>query len=514
MNRNVFLWILWLSLTLIAGSALAGIMFVGGPRDLMLIGKTTSAHKQFELACESCHTTGLIDNLTKSPKSLAKSMTKACLSCHENEKKISNDSHPPKKFRGAKGAKLRAALNAEQCATCHTEHVPELTRANAVTLPMDLCTACHKSIGEERESHKDLAFTTCASAGCHNFHDNTALYEKFLVKHADGEWLNDHPVQAFAAQMRTTPFVLTARESESPVDALKTFLDTRSGEDTGEAAVEALKRFLTAEDALAPQKFATRTAVDAWASSAHAFNGVNCSGCHAPELAESEDVNLIETGWIEAPGVSVCADCHKQQSKTFAEGKHGMRLHPKISKPRRQKQDSSFKLSHLLFEDETLPPFRVGNSYLAPKMKSDAHELELGNCGGCHKPHEVDLKVAAVESCGTCHNDTHTQNYFSSPHYKLWQAELDGKGQPGSGVSCADCHMPKLEDRRTGLFTTHNQNAYFRPNEKMIRPVCMSCHSLAFSIDALADPELVEKNFNGRPEVHIESIDWAIKRER
>jgi len=68
------------------------------------------------------------------------------------------------------------------------------------------------------------------------------------------------------------------------------------------------------------------------------------------------------------------------------------------------------------------------------------------------------------------------------------------------------------EDRRAGIVTTHNQNAYLRPNEKMIRPVCMSCHGVAFSIDALADPKLVESNFNGRPEVHIESIDWALRR--
>ena len=73
--------------------------------------------------------------------------------------------------------------------------------------------------------------------------------------------------------------------------------------------------------------------------------------------------------------------------------------------------------------------------------------------------------------------------------------------------------MPKLKKGR-GAFTTHNQNAYLRPNEKMIRPVCMQCHSLDFAIDALADPKLVENNFNGRPAMHIESIDWAMKRAR
>ena len=43
----------------------------------------------------------------------------------------------------------------------------------------------------------------------------------------------------------------------------------------------------------------------------------------------------------------------------------------------------------------------------------------------------------------------------------------------------------------------------------MIRPVCMNCHGLGFSIDALADKKLLINNFNGRPAVHIESIDMA-----
>lgn len=43
----------------------------------------------------------------------------------------------------------------------------------------------------------------------------------------------------------------------------------------------------------------------------------------------------------------------------------------------------------------------------------------------------------------------------------------------------------------------------------MIRSVCMSCHGLGFSIDALADKKLVANNFQGKPEKHIESIEMA-----
>ncbi|MEO1544245.1 MAG: NrfA- nitrite reduction protein, partial [Pseudomonadota bacterium] len=62
------------------------------------------------------------------------------------------------------------------------------------------------------------------------------------------------------------------------------------------------------------------------------------------------------------------------------------------------------------------------------------------------------------------------------------------------------------------LVVNHNQNFNLRPNEKMIRSVCMDCHGLGFSINALADPEAIKSNFSKRPSVHIESIDWVTKR--
>lgn len=42
----------------------------------------------------------------------------------------------------------------------------------------------------------------------------------------------------------------------------------------------------------------------------------------------------------------------------------------------------------------------------------------------------------------------------------------------------------------------------------MIRSVCLHCHGLEYSIDALSDPSLIENNFNTNPGVHIESMDW------
>ena len=75
--------------------------------------------------------------------------------------------------------------------------------------------------------------------------------------------------------------------------------------------------------------------------------------------------------------------------------------------------------------------------------------------------------------------------------------------------------MPRTESKTANgvyVHTQHNQNDNLRPNEKMLRSVCMSCHGLGFSIDALADKDLVQRNFIGKPAIHIESIDMAGRR--
>lgn len=478
-KRNALLWVVWLAATLVAGSAIASVTFFGGSRELLLIGQTTGAHHQIEMQCDACHTSGFFADA----RTIARNMNKACLNCHKDELKVSNDSHPVKKFRDPRNADRRAVLDALYCTTCHAEHVEEVTRPVAVTKPLDYCAACHQDVGKDRPSHKGLSFETCASGGCHNFHDNTALYEDFLARHLDMPDFAAKPVLAFFAADRAAPATLGATKPPAP---------------------------------LAPAERLTDEAVAAWQGSGHARAGVNCAGCHAPKQAKSGDLDAIAASWIESPNLAVCAGCHKREASTFREGKHGMRLHPELPKPRHP-GDKRGPLAFLgeyaaLFDDAPMTPMPVAEARIP--MKPNAAQRTIGTCNACHAPHDVDIRHAAVEACAGCHDDPHTRAYFASPHYSLWQAEIAGDGAPGSGVSCADCHMPKLEVRGGGVYTTHNQNAYLRPNEKMIRPVCLSCHGIAFAIDALADPELVDRNFNGQPSRHVESVDWVAKRAR
>ena len=83
----------------------------------------------------------------------------------------------------------------------------------------------------------------------------------------------------------------------------------------------------------------------------------------------------------------------------------------------------------------------------------------------------------------------------------------------GSGVSCAGCHMPRISfdvnEWLSRIMVDHNQSANLSPNSKMIRSSCLHCHGLAFSIDALSDPQLVDNNFTGQPSEHVETMALA-----
>jgi len=465
MKLGSSLWLVWVVSALAGSGVLLGAMFYGGQsRALLLIGETTSGHHQIELACEACHTSAFGGKEV---------IQDACVGCHAEELERAKDSHPAKKFTDPRNADRIAILDATQCITCHTEHRPEITNAMGVTLPDDYCALCHEDVGKNRPSHIDLPFETCATAGCHNYHDNRALYEDFLERHAN-----------------------------KPEIALKAYLELRANPPEKPAPEEEPITLASKADAPSQHMKDSKITED-WLATAHSAAGVNCSGCHAPDAKSAEE---IEKTWIEAPDHKTCANCHTHEVKSFTQGKHGMRL----------AEGMTTQLDGPLgfFKNTNLGP-------MSPKlaripMSSKAHDTEL-NCTTCHSAHAFNTEKAEIDACLTCHNDEHSKSYIDSPHHKLWLAEKNGSGDKGTGVTCATCHMPRFlhEDPDTyeeTLVVNHNQNDNLRPNEKMIRSVCMSCHGLGFAIDALADPKSIKSNFAGRPSVHVESIDWVIKR--
>jgi len=456
-SRKIY-WIWWGALSVVVGGYLmAGLLMkdaASNPllqpaRKLFLPGKTTHGHYQIELACESCHA---------NPFGGREALQESCERCHGQELKDAVDKHPRSKFTDPRNADLAEKLDATLCVTCHVEHRPEITSAMGVTLATDFCAHCHQDIGKDRPSHDGMAFNTCNSAGCHKFHDNRALYEDFLAKH-----IND-PVHRSKAILPARNFREVAADWPGyPSDRFPLKPQTKA-----DAPADLMQ---------------SGEAVADWLATAHAKAGVNCSGCHKAS-------NETSAAWVRKPDHKACAGCHEPESKGWLAGKHGMRLAAELS------------------------PMTPGQA--RQSMHGKVADTTMG-CTSCHAAHRFDTRKAAVEACVGCHRDQHTEAYQRSPHYALWKKELSGDAPAGSGVSCASCHLPRDEYRAPGLdikrvLVQHNQNDNLRPNEKMIRPVCMNCHGLGYSIDALADSKLVAENFKGQPRAHIKSLDMVAKR--
>jgi predicted CXXCH cytochrome family protein len=445
-KRKISIWLIW-GVINVAIVAYLLVSLLGNDNSIYLIGKTTDGHHQIELACNACHVEAF------GGKEL---IQEACVRCHGEELRAVDDSHPKSKFTDPRNADRVALLDARYCVTCHREHKPELTRAMGVTLPDDYCFRCHQDVAEDRPSHEGLAFNSCATAGCHNFHDNSALYEDFLVKHAGepGTW------QTFALPQRDFS-VRWRKEKGGEVVALG-----RANADYPETIK------------VAPEL------IEEWASTGHSKSGVNCSDCHMRKQPRG-----ATTAWVDKPGFKDCASCHEIEVDGFLAGKHGMRLAQKLS------------------------PMQVAMARLP--MQDDAHAQKLG-CASCHSDHRFDTRTAAVEACLGCHADDHSLAYKKSSHFRQWiAADKPGAGAR-PGVSCATCHLPREihgKSDQKKVVVQHNQNGNLRPNEKMIRGVCMNCHGLGFSINALADKDLVRTNFQGRPGNTVHSIEWAVKRE-
>lgn len=455
------LWLIWAALSLalalflgfgLTVDSVATTPLRSAARELMLPGKTTSGHHQIELACEACHT---------EPFGGKQPMQQACVGCHGAELKEANDSHPRSKFTDPRNAEVAARLKAEECVTCHVEHRPQITGEAGFTLPADTCRICHLTIGSDRPSHRDLGFDTCANGGCHNFHDNRALYEAFLVKHADQPALLAAPRNPARNFIEVLPELSDYPSERYPLRPL--------------AATDADAQALLAQP---------RQVVDDWLATAHSRAGANCSACHETIASDGG------RSWQQRPSAQVCSQCHDAETKGFRSGKHGMRL--------------ELKLPAMSPAEARLP------------MRAEAHDRQLG-CTSCHGAHRFDTRQAAVDACLGCHDDGHSRAYKGSAHYRLWRTEMAGGLPAGAGVSCATCHLPRIEFRSADdvkrILVQHNQSDNLRPNEKMIRSACINCHGLSFSIDALADRELVDGNFGRPPARHVRSVDMALAAE-
>jgi hypothetical protein len=373
-NYNFKFWHYGLLITFTIAIILGYNLWLGDKR-YYISGPPTHGHHQIELACTSCHGDAFDDRSV---------MQSACETCHLKTLNKFSDTHPQSKFTDPRNAELLQHLDATQCVTCHREHKPEITRAYGVTLAKDFCAHCHQDIASERPNHADFGFDSCANSGCHNYHDNTALYENFLRKHVKDPELRKRPVTPALTGMAQW---LKANKNVQP---------------------------LTAEEHDAPS--AADKQLLAWAASHHAQANVNCTDCHG------------QTDWQEgglAVSVTSCQQCHQKQTDGFFQGKHGMRLNPALA-------HAFTPMSPAL---ATLP------------MQADAQHQSL-TCASCHDPHQADLRASSVDACLSCHKDEHSQAFEQTKHGQLWLRTKRGELDNAHAVSCATCHMPRIKKGR------------------------------------------------------------------
>lgn len=260
---------LWTALTLaMLGAAALGLVSEGAARRVFLPGKTTVGHHQIELACGECHTSAFANK---------DEIQSACQRCHGGELDEAEDSHPRTKFTDPRNAARAEILDARYCVTCHAEHKEQQTTEMGVTVPEDYCFHCHQDIASERPSHTGMPFDSCNDTGCHNFHDNRALYEDYLVKHLD------QPAQL-------------AHQKIGELGGTATFT-------LGHAAA-----------ASAPALDETEQRV--YETSAHGRANTNCSDCHSDGASET---------WLAAPNQESCRKCHSREVSGWEQGRHGMR---------------------------------------------------------------------------------------------------------------------------------------------------------------------------------------------
>ena len=215
-------------------------------------------------------------------------------------------------------------------------------------------------------------------------------------------------------------------------------------------------------------------ATQLWQTSAHALNEINCSSCH-----ETSDTNEF----VARPGIESCQTCHQQDVDTFLLGQHGIRL----------------------LEGD--PPLTPAMARLP--MQPDAMTLQM-TCNSCHDVHSVNTVQAAVDSCLTCHSDTHSLNYENSRHAELFAADRTLPRPSATSVSCATCHLPRHQTG-TGdnVFTlvNHNNTYTLLPRDRMVKDVCMNCHGMEYSYNSIFDDDLVEANFDAPPSLALETFD-------
>ncbi len=392
-------------------TALLVISFTGGDTAAYLPAPLSSAHARFTHACEGCH----------DPWNGA--ATEGCMACHQ--RRLANDLHGADRLEKGRKTPVYATMPTLACADCHREHRP--TTAGGFTGPADFCSGCHPMVAMV-DAHPDLPMeltsTGCRVSGCHQYHQGVPAP---LLAEAES-------IRIRAASDLVEP---PTPEPEEPL---------------AETKLAAMKESPFYRD----HPIVTAR----YEIGAHYGGEATCDACH-----------LIDGRRTSHPPVSVCADCHKEETATFTQGRHGAA--------------ARFDLT-----GKKGPERPVG-------------------CGDCHDAHSLKTGKARREACLVCHQEPHAVAYEKSSHWRRL-SEPNFVLSPLKAPDCAGCHMPRREALHGGV--DHDETLSTSPPERAVADVCIACHGLPFAWSALLDEKVVESNFTYPPAGTPSTLTYTLTR--
>lgn len=198
-----------------------------------------------------------------------------------------------------------------------------------------------------------------------------------------------------------------------------------------------------------------------------------CWNCKGPDVArlinEWGEEKYFNQKWAaggpEQANAIGCADCHDTASKDFAEGKPALR----IARP------------YVLRALESIDK-KFGNL--------DKTDQRAAICANCHVEYYFDKKQVNnvvfpwmqgvdVDSIEKYYDEAEFYDWIHSvskapmlkaqhPDYETWLQGTHGK----NGVTCVDCHMPKVQDKDGKVYTDHKIGNPFDAFEN----TCANCH--------------------------------------
>lgn len=198
-----------------------------------------------------------------------------------------------------------------------------------------------------------------------------------------------------------------------------------------------------------------------------------CWTCKSPDvprlIAEWGEEGFYKGKWARAGNEVVnpigCADCHDTTSKEFAEGKPALR----IARP------------NVLRALDT-----IGKDF----AHSDKTDKRAAICANCHVEYYFDkpqannvvfpwMKGVDVDSMEKYYDSIEFSDWIHSvskapmlkaqhPDYETWMLGTHGR----NGVTCIDCHMPKVQGADGKVYTEHKIGNPFDSFEN----TCANCH--------------------------------------